>query len=108
MNFTPETAKESIERSNRLQRLEKNRDFKALILEGYLKEDVIRMNNMRRSGNASEEVRKSLMESLDGAAVLNDFFNVTHGMAQLADKWLKDYEIEVAEHGDDEDEVDAA
>jgi len=68
-------SKLKIDRKNQLLRLEKNRDFKAIIGEGYLREHAIRQVMLKSHPGLQQESAKFAVDSqLNGIGALKQFF----------------------------------
>jgi hypothetical protein len=84
-----ETEKELLEVENQywvslheaLERLEKNEDFKAVVLDGYFKDKAI--NGVSLLANdyvKSNGLRSDVMEQLVAVSALQDYFKVIHNL----------------------------
>jgi hypothetical protein len=77
-------AQAQIDRSKQLSRLEKNKDFKALILEGLLRDDAIRQVMLRASpqlmapGAGAETAAKGIEARMTMIGELNNYFRYIH------------------------------
>lgn len=86
-------AKKMVDLGNALQRLEKNRDFKRVFAEGYLREEAVRLVHLRGDPNMqTDEMRKSIDQQLDGINGLLHYCNKTRHQAYLAEKAIEDNE----------------
>lgn len=72
-----EDAKKAVELGKSLKRLEANRDFKKLILEGYLVNEAARMARLLGSSMVPEGVRDHLQRDILGPGALQSFFRNT-------------------------------
>lgn len=93
-----EEAKKQIDRRRQLHRLEKNKDFKALILEGLLREDAVRQIMLRASpmlhapGPGSETARAGVEARMSMIGELNNYFRYIHIEGESAEVALREHE----------------
>lgn len=91
-------AQEQIDRSKQLKRLEKNRDFKGLILEGLLREDAVRQIMLRASpqlmvpGVGGETARAGIEARMIMIGELNNYFRYIHIEGASAEHALHEHE----------------
>lgn len=91
VELSNQTAKKMIELGNALQRLEKNRDFKRLFVEGYLREEAIRLVHIRGDHNMQDEVsQKIITQLMDGITGLTHYCNRVRHEAHLAEKAVEE------------------
>ena len=95
-------ARKCIEFADRLAALEKNADFKAIILDDYLKENALRLVRVKAdpSFQASEQ-QDFVIKQLDAIGILNQFFNTiniqAHNARMSLDNDLQERELLLAE-----------
>lgn len=83
-------AQEMVNRGAALQRLAKNRDFKEVILNGYLKDEAVRLVHARSNpAMQDEESVKLLTQGMDGIAALLQYFRTLEHSAMLAEKAIE-------------------
>jgi hypothetical protein len=93
-----EEARAQIERSKQLKRLEKNKDFKALVLEGLLREDAVRQVMLRGSpqlhgdGPGATIVRAGIEARMIMIGELNNYFRYLHIEGESAQAAMSDHE----------------
>lgn len=75
-----EAAKDTIAKSERLERLYNNQDFKDIILEGYFKDEAVRLVGLIEDP-AMEDDQEGLKRSMIGVSALRRHFMVIHQMA---------------------------
>ena len=70
--------KEVIKKGDALERLSKNKDFKFLILDGYLKEEAARLVKLRadNSSTFNEVIKKSIDSKITGVGEFNEFLRM--------------------------------
>ena len=91
-------AQKQIDRGKQLQRLEKNRDFKALILEGLLREDAVRQVMLRASpqlmvpGAGGETAKAGIEARMTMIGELNNYFRYIAIEAESAEAALLEHE----------------
>lgn len=91
-------AKEKIERSKALQRLEQNKDFKALILDHLLRENAITQVRLLASpalkapGEAGAVAKAGIEARISMIGELTNFFRWTHMEAESARGALESHE----------------
>lgn len=68
-----EDAKKAVDLRKSLKRLESNRDFKKLILEGYLNVEAARMARLLGSGLLQPEVRDHLQRAILGPGCVQEY-----------------------------------
>lgn len=93
-----EEAQQQIARSEQLSRLEKNKDFKALVLEGLLREDAVRQVMLRSSpmlhgdGPGAVSARMGIEARISMIGELNNYFRYIHIEGEGAKAALLDHE----------------
>ena len=90
-----EEAKRLISRAESLNRLLKNKDFKSVFLEGYVKEECVRLVNLTADpninmSNTKEAVRKDIEEKLIGIARFSEYLRTVDLLAKQANKTMED------------------
>lgn len=84
-------AKKLIARKDAAKRLTDNRDFKELVLEGYLRDEAIRLAHISADGNM-KEYRDEIMLSMQGISLFRQFMQNIIRMGDMAQAELYDYE----------------
>jgi len=80
-----------------LERLEKNDDFKTVILDGYFKDKAVMGTSILASDQVKASNRRTdVMEGLIAVSALRDHFNVIKSMGDVVESDYEDYD-------DDED-----
>lgn len=88
-----ELAKELVVKGEKLTKLMKNREFKELILEDYLKEEALRLTGIL--GQVSEDVRPKVIAELEAISKLQNHFRMIEAFAEQAKERIKDIEAEL-------------
>jgi len=90
-----EQAKALVQRGKNLMKLTHNKEFKAIIEDGYCKEEVLRVTMLRADASQqSPEAQEQLNKTLDGMAYLQLHFRTIMQLARMAEKSLEDQEQE--------------
>lgn len=80
-------AKARVEFGAALDRLCTNKDFKLVILEGYLKDEAVRLVHLKASpAMQAPDMQASIAASLDAIGALNQYFLTTDQLAAQAEK----------------------
>lgn len=80
-----QTMKHNISVGEMLERLSSNKDFKTLILDGYLRENAIRLVHLKSHPNQqTPDKQAALMRQMDGIGALEDHFRSIRQQAELA------------------------
>lgn len=80
-------AKGMVEFGAALERLQANRDFRAVIQEGYLRDEAVRLVHLLADPQMQDgERQKALDTQLRSIAHLNQFFNATRQLAAMAQR----------------------
>lgn len=88
-------ANEFIELDKALERLESNRDFKAVITEGYLSKESIRLVHLRADPSMQTQERQaSIMAQIDAIGGLLQYFRTVSHNAAIAVKAIAADEAE--------------
>ena len=82
-------AKELVESSKGLDRLRSNRDFKKIVVEGYLEQECIRLVLLKADPNLqSAEKQASIVKQMDAIGSLSRYFQEVYIKAAIAEKSL--------------------
>lgn len=83
-------AKEHIEIANALERLQKNRDFKKVILDGYLTDNAVRLVHLKADSNMqSPESQQEINNQINGIGQLLGYFTTIKQLAEVAHRSLE-------------------
>ena len=91
-----EDCKAAIALDDSLEKLWKNPDFKAVIVEGYFRSYAIDMVNAKSNpGCQREEVQTAIIKSIDGIGALRQYFAKLENEANMAKNALAESEEEL-------------
>ena len=86
-----------------LRRLKKNKDFIDVVLNGYFKEDAIRLVHLKaRPDMQSEESQKLVISQIDAIGAFSAYMNTAFHKEQMAKKTMEDIEYARDNLSDDE------
>lgn len=86
-------AKKLIKRRASLQKLFNNKDFKDIILEGYLKDEAVRLVQLKSDPNMeTDERQKQVLIAIDGIGALYQHFQTIKYFGLQAEKDLLAHE----------------
>lgn len=78
-------AKQTIAMADALERLHHNADFKQIILEGYFKDEAVRLVHIKGDPNLQDPVKQaSIVRDMDAIASLRLFFGTIYQRADWA------------------------
>lgn len=81
-----------------LDRLERNRDFKKVILEGFLKKHVLEQTSMIARPDAQHElVQQAIQRNLAGASALNGYMATLRQMGNAATNTIQQCQQAIVE-----------
>lgn len=84
-------AKLRIDAGNSLERLRSNRDFNKLIVEGYLKDEAIRLVHAKADpALQSASAQAAILRDIDAIGALEQFFTTIYQQARIAGKQMLD------------------
>ena len=91
-----ERAKQHIELDKALERLESNRDFKLLIVDGYLEKESVRLVHLKSDpAMQTPERQAAVIAQIDAIGGLLQYFRVVGQQAALASKTVESDESEL-------------
>lgn len=91
-------AKAHIDAGSALERLRTNRDFKTLVVEGYLKDEAVRLVHAKSNpALQSAADQAAIVRDIDAIGSLAQFFNTIGQRAQIAGKQMRDIDEARAE-----------
>lgn len=86
-------AQKFVELGNALVRLQSNQDFKKIILEGYFKEEAIRLVHLKSDSNMqSAERQQGILRDMDAIGALEQHLRMVLHRADMARKAIVDAE----------------
>lgn len=84
---------EVVDFGNALERLRSNRDFKRVVLEGYFKDEAVRLVHLSADPSMqSPEKQESIKQQMNAIGQLNQYFNTVFFRARQAGKYIADAE----------------
>lgn len=94
LDYLIKESKKTIELGASLNRLMNNKDFKAVILDGYLREEAIRLVNLKGSPEIEGDPKKeaAVMKQIDSIGSFAGYLRTVFQMTQRAEKELVDCE----------------
>lgn len=91
-------AKKVIELGETVARLKSNRDFRKLILEGYLRDEAIRLVHVKSDINLQDaENQRKIIRDIDAISSLADYFRTVEFNGRQAKDKLGDAEAAIEE-----------
>jgi hypothetical protein len=91
-------AKKTADLGAALDRLRNNRDFRKIILEGYLETEAVRLVHAKGNPECQRpEKQATIARDIDGIASFVQYLNTICQLADLADKDIKDSELQLDE-----------
>ena len=98
-----ESARACVKTADCLRRLMTNPDFKDLILEGYFKDECIRLVSLKAAHEMRDEEHQTyLVKAMDGIGSLQQYFNVINYAADQAVRAIQDGEESLVELAQEE------
>lgn len=83
-------AKQSIELAVALARLKDNRDFKSVVLDGYFKDEAVRLVHLKADPHfQSTEMQQSILAQINAIGALHEYFKVIEFHARQAAKAIE-------------------
>lgn len=80
-----------------LRRLENNRDFQAVILDGYFKHEASRLVMLTAEVNLAPEHKEGVYAGIRGIAELRQYLLVTRTKGEMAEKEVIDFKEALTE-----------
>lgn len=83
-------AKKLVDLGTALDRLSNNRDFKKVIVEGFFKDEAIRLVHLKSDPNfQTPEKQQSILLQMDAIGSLEQYFRTVLNTARLAEKAIE-------------------
>lgn len=80
-------AKATLEIGTALERLRGNKDFKKIIVEGYFRDEAVRLVHLKGDPSMQgEQYQRSIISQMDAISSLNQYFTTIMHQAGLATK----------------------
>lgn len=87
-------ARKLVDLGDALERLKSNKDFKAIVMEGYFEQEAIRLVQAKSNpGFQSAEMQKSILTQIDSIGNLNLYFQTVAQQASMARKNIEQDEV---------------
>lgn len=97
------SARKLVELGDTLERLKSNRDFRAIVLEGYFEKEAIRLVQAKSNpALQSAEMQKLILTQIDSIGNLNLFFATIVQQASIARKSIEQDESMLEELANEE------
>ena len=104
INLDIEHAKGLVSKSEALKRLESNADFRRVFIEGYFKDEAIRLVDAKSMPQLQgEEAQAQIIKSIDGIGTCKEYLRTVHHVGDNAKRAIEDSEQlleELAEEGE--------
>lgn len=82
-------ARKLVDAGTALERLRENRDFQKIVLEGYFRDEAIRLVHLKTDPNMqSDERQRSILTQMDGIGALNGYFSMVLHQSYMAKKGI--------------------
>lgn len=82
-----EQAKVIVEFGSTLERLRSNRDFKKIIIDGYLEQECVRLVHLKADPNMqAADKQAGIVKQMDAIGALNQYFQTVFSKAAMAEK----------------------
>lgn len=99
LELSIERARELIATKNAIERLNDDANFKRVILDGYLKNEAVRLVLLKADQNfQSAEDQKQLDKSIEGISYFASFMRTQLQLGRMAEKELADNQEILAEY----------
>ena len=86
-------SKKSVDLGNALERLLRNRDFKAVIMEGYMKDEAIRLVHLKADpAMQTPASQHSIVSQIDAIGAVTSYLNEVRRQADQSKKVIHDAE----------------
>lgn len=92
-----EAAQDMVAFGDALLRLEQNRDFQRVILDGYFRDEAARLVMLTGAPNINDASRANVHASIRGVAELRQYLIAKRAMADVARKEVEDYQDALVE-----------
>jgi len=85
-------ARAAIDKMHALDRLYNNKDFQAVIADGYFKDEASRLVLLKGDININEEAEAHCLKMINGIGCLRAYFQMINHFGQQAEVAMEDYE----------------
>lgn len=91
-------ARKTVELGHSLERLFNNRDFKKIVLEGYFRDEAIRLVHLKGDPAVqSAESQAAIIRSMEAISELSNYFRNVRHQVMLAEKSIQSDEAMIEE-----------
>lgn len=87
-----EHAKKTLALSDALRRLESNRDFQQVILQGFFVDEAARLVGLTAEPNLPDKARDAVWHNIRAIGELRQYFIAKHNLGEMARKSIGDFE----------------
>jgi hypothetical protein len=105
IELTIEQAKAIVKKGDQLNKLTSNREFKALVLEGYFQEEAARLAGLSGDDSLNAEQKNNVIEKIKAISHARQYFQTIQIMAFNAEREIEEAQNEIeylVEHEDEE------
>jgi len=96
-------AKKLVDLGEAVERLKSNRDFRKLVLDGYLKDEAVRLVHLKADPNfQTPQMQASITKDIDAIGSLSAYFTTVAFNARQAESAIKSSEEELEEIAQEE------
>lgn len=86
-------AKKAVDLMKSVERLSKNRDFKAVFLDGLFEQEAIRLVMLKGDPNMQgEDDQKEILKQMDGIGSVRQYLSAVMQMGRMAEKAIQEDE----------------
>ncbi len=97
-----EVAKAAVNRQLAVERLMTNPDFKQIVIDGFLKEEAVRLVHLKGDKNYQDSFNQEMIsKQMDCIGFLNGYFQVIKMQSDISEKAIREYHQEL---GNDSEE----
>lgn len=88
-----QNSKKAVELGNALERLFNNRDFKNIVLKGYMEQEAVRLVHLKASPEMDSPAKQAaIVRDIDAIGALSGYFKEIQRQAELSKKNITFYE----------------
>lgn len=101
-----EYAQGIVAKRDMLDKLSRNREFKQLVLEGYFKDEAIRLTNLSADPHPQvAEHRDDIFLAIQGISLLRQYFQRINREGEIAENEIAEYRTALAHAHAEEDDA---
>lgn len=102
LNVDIQTAKDYVAKKNSLIELYNNKHFKAIVEEGYFKDEAARLVMAKGNTGLNAEQQNAITNMMYGVGALASYLDGIHRRGNEMEATLKDHELEVERISEEE------